>query len=145
VGFWKTARNYFLMGIARHAPSLRFKAWLYRRMGARVDRRACVGLEVTFDIFFAELISIGPDATVGYATTILCHEFLRREWRTGPVRIEKDAVIGANCTILPGVVVGEGATVSAMSLVNRDIPAGEFWGGVPVRPLQPRGAPKDSK
>jgi len=38
-------------------------------------------------------------------------------------------MIGANCTVLPGVKIGEGATVSAMSLVNCDIPAGQTWAG----------------
>jgi acetyltransferase-like isoleucine patch superfamily enzyme len=54
----------------------------------------------------------------------------------GPVVVERRATIGANCTLLPGVVVGEGATVSAMSLVNRDVPPGELWGGVPARRLR---------
>jgi acetyltransferase-like isoleucine patch superfamily enzyme len=74
---------------------------------------------------------------IGLNTTILAHEFLVREWRIGKVVIEKDVTIGANCTILPGVIIGEGAVVSAMSLVNRDIPARSFWGGVPVREIRP--------
>ncbi|MHB8584469.1 MAG: acyltransferase [Thermoplasmatota archaeon] len=141
VGFWKTSRNYVFMGLARHSPSLAAKNWLYRRMGAKVDKHACVGLEVTFDIFFPELITVEEDATIGFATTILCHEFLRDEWRTGEVKIRRGATIGANCTILPGVEIGPGAMVSAMSLVNRDVPAGEFWGGIPARPIDrtPKG------
>ncbi|MCS6773575.1 MAG: hypothetical protein NZ693_05605 [Thermoflexales bacterium] len=85
------------------------------------------------DIFFPQDITIEDDATIGYNTTILAHEFTWRAWRRGPVRICRGATIGANCTILPGVVVGEGAVVSAMSLVNRDVPPGAFVGGVPIR------------
>lgn len=134
-GFFAVAYHYVVMALARVSPSLRAKAWLYRRMGAKVHRDACVGLEVTFDIFLPHRITIEADATVGFATTILCHEFLEREWREGDVVIRRGATIGANCTILPGVEIGEGAVVSAMSLVNRDVPAGEFWGGVPARAL----------
>jgi acetyltransferase-like isoleucine patch superfamily enzyme len=51
------------------------------------------------------------------------------------VVIGRDVVIGANCTILPGVVIGDGATVSAHSLVNHDVAPGSVVGGVPARPL----------
>lgn len=36
--------------------------------------------------------------------------------------IKDEAVIGANSTILPGVVVGKGAMVAAGSVVTRDVP-----------------------
>jgi acetyltransferase-like isoleucine patch superfamily enzyme len=67
---------------------------------------------------------------------------LLNEWRRGPVVIGNNVTIGANCTILPGVVIGDGAVVSAMSLVNRDVPPGARVGGVPIRPLG--GAPEGS-
>ena len=47
--------------------------------------------------------------------------------------IGKNVLIGANTTILPGVKIGDGAIVSAASLVNRDIPPGVFAGGNPVK------------
>lgn len=124
------------MALARVMPSFRAKNFLYRLMGMRVGPHASVGLEATMDIFFPELITIGEDVVVGYATTILCHEFLVREYRTGPVVIEDRVTIGANCTILPGVRIGAGAIVSAHSLVNSDVPAGAFYGGVPARELR---------
>lgn len=145
VGFWKTARNYVLMDLARVTPSLRMKSWLYRRMGARVGRHVSVGLEATFDVFYPELITIEDDVIVGYATTILCHEFTHDDYRLGPVVVRKGATIGANCTILPGVTIGRGATVSAMSLVNRDVPDGAFYGGVPARALQRRATAADAE
>ncbi|HWH08657.1 MAG TPA: acyltransferase [Candidatus Thermoplasmatota archaeon] len=138
-GFLRTSGRYVVIVLCRVLPSFRLKNWMYRTLlRAKVHPHAAVGLEVTFDIFYPHLISIGEDAVVGYNTTILCHEYMADKYRVGPVVIERRATIGANTTLLPGVVVGEGATVSAMSLVNRDIPPGELWGGVPVRRL--RGA-----
>ncbi len=40
----------------------------------------------------------------------------------GPT-IKKGARIGANATILPGVVIGEGAVVGSGAVVNKDVPA----------------------
>ena len=126
---------------ARFSPSFRFKNFLYRLVGVKVGKDASVGLGVMLDIFFPDQIEIGENVVIGYNTTVLGHEFLVREWRIGRVIIEKDVTIGANCTILPGVIIGEGATVSAMSLVNRDIPPHSFWGGVPVREIRPAAGP----
>ncbi|HEY8549371.1 MAG TPA: acyltransferase [Vicinamibacterales bacterium] len=50
----------------------------------------------------------------------------------GPI-IRRGAKIGANCTILPGVVVGENALVGAGSVVVRDVGAGEVVVGNPAR------------
>ena len=50
----------------------------------------------------------------------------------GPV-IRKGAKIGANSTILPGVVVGENALVGAGSVVVRDVPEGAVVVGNPAR------------
>ncbi|MFV9507349.1 MAG: acyltransferase [Oscillochloridaceae bacterium umkhey_bin13] len=138
-GYLRVARNALVIQLARYIPLFRLKNWLYRRLGMQVAPHATVGLMVMFDIFFPEAISLGEDCVIGYNTTILCHEVTRQSWLQGPVVIGRDVTIGANCTILPGVVIGDGATISAMSLVNRDVPPGAFVGGVPIRPLQPRG------
>jgi len=124
------------MRLARGSPSLLLKNWMYRRMGMKVGANVSVGLEVTMDIFFPELIELDDDCIIGYNTTILCHEFMHRTWRTGRVRVGKRATIGANCTLLPGIEVADDALVSAHSLVNRD--ASGFVGGVPARPLERR-------
>jgi acetyltransferase-like isoleucine patch superfamily enzyme len=46
--------------------------------------------------------------------------------------IKKGASIGANCTIKPGVIIGEYAFVGAGSVVTKDIAAYQFWYGVPA-------------
>jgi acetyltransferase-like isoleucine patch superfamily enzyme len=134
-GYLHVARNAALIQFARYVPFLPLKNAIYRRLGMRVGRHTAVGLMVMVDIFFPELISIGQETVIGYNSTILCHEVTRHTWAQGPVTIGNDVTIGANCTILPGVVIGDGATISAMSLVNRDVEPGAFVGGVPIRAL----------
>ncbi len=135
-GYLAVAWNAALIYVARFVPMLALKNVIYRLLGMRVGAHVSVGLMVMFDIFFPQDITLGDNCILGYNTVVLCHEFMRYEWRRGPVWIGRDAMIGANTTILPGVVIGEGATVSAMSLVNRDVPAGALVGGVPIRMLR---------
>lgn len=53
--------------------------------------------------------------------------------QTWEVYIGDEVLIGANSTILPGVTIGDGAIVSAGTLVHKDVPAGSFVGGNPMR------------
>lgn len=61
--------------------------------------------------------------------------------RTGepmvPVIVERGASLGANCTVLPGVRVGEGAMIAAGAVVTQDVPPWHLAVGVPAkfRPL----------
>jgi len=49
--------------------------------------------------------------------------------------VKKGATLGANCTIVCGVTVGEYAFVGAGSVVNRDVPAFALMAGVPARQI----------
>lgn len=78
-------------------------------------------------------ISVGRNTVIGYNTTILAHEYLIKEYRLGEVIIGDEVMIGANTTILPGVEIGDGAVISAGTLVHKDVPPGAFVGGNPMR------------
>ena len=136
--FWRVVFHFVVITIARYLPWLGVKNALYRMLGMQVGRGVAFGLAAMVDIFFPDRIRIGDRSIVGYNTVILTHEFLIDEWRVGTVEIGRDVMIGANCTILPGVRIGDGAVVAAHSLVNRDIPPGAFAGGVPARVLRMR-------
>lgn len=138
VGFLRVVWNTLWIVLARYAPSQRLKRLMYRLVGVRIGKYTSVGFEATMDILFPQDITIGDDVVIGYDTTILCHGYVRHEYQRGKVVIEDDASIGAGCTILPGVTIGRGAVVGAMSLVNRDVPPGEFWGGVPAKRIRER-------
>jgi len=53
----------------------------------------------------------------------------------GPT-IKKGAKIGANSTLLPGVVIGEGAVVGSGAVVTKNVPAGATVVGNPARVLK---------
>ncbi len=127
--------NFMVIWLAKYCPSLGLKRWLYRLIRIRVGKDVSVGLGVTMDIFFPELIEIGDNTVIGYDSLILTHEFLVKEWRKGRVRIGKDVMIGAWSLIMPGVKIGDGAKIASYSLVNRDVKAGEFVGGVPAKKI----------
>jgi galactoside O-acetyltransferase len=50
-----------------------------------------------------------------------------------PVFIGRHAIIGAGSIVLPGVTIGEGVAIGALSLVNRDCKAFGIYIGVPAR------------
>ena len=127
--------NYLFIVLARHSPSLRLKSWLLRRIGVTVGEGVSWGLEATPDVFWPDLITVEDHAIVGYDATILCHEFLQDEYRTGEVVVGERAMIGAGAIVLPGVRIGEGAQVMANSVVTEDVPPGVTVAGVPAEPL----------
>jgi len=57
----------------------------------------------------------------------------RQSLTVAPIHIKKNAWIGANATILPGVTVGENAIVAAGAVVGKDVPDNTIVGGVPAK------------
>ena len=59
-----------------------------------------------------------------------------------PVRsflhVEKYAIIGANAVVFPGVTIGEGCAIGALSLVKSDCEPWTIYAGTPARPIKKR-------
>ena len=125
--------NYFLISLAKVLPSHSLRRALLRLTGMTVGRGVTTGLDAQFDVFFPELIELGENCIIGYGATVLAHEFLIDEYRTGRVKIGSGALIGANATILCGVEIGDGARVGAGAVVTQNVPAGALAVGVPAR------------
>ncbi|MDQ0206718.1 acyltransferase [Alkalicoccobacillus murimartini] len=137
VPFWKVIRNFTVIQLARYTPWLRLKNRLYRHgLGMKIGDETAVALMVMMDIMFPERIKIGRNSVIGYNTTLLAHEYLIKEYRLGDIVIGDEVMIGANTTILPGVTIGDGAIVSACTLVHRDVEPYTFVGGNPMQVIK---------
>lgn len=55
------------------------------------------------------------------------------DWLLEKTLIKRGASIGAGCTVLCGITIGENAMIGAGSVVTKDVPAGELWYGNPAR------------
>ncbi|MFZ1676196.1 MAG: acyltransferase [Saprospiraceae bacterium] len=92
-------------------------------------------------IICTERILIGPNVLIGGGSCIYDTDFhdinypSRKENKAmgGPIEIKEGAFIGGYCHILKGVTVGKGSVVAAGSIVTKDIPDYEVWGGNPAR------------
>jgi galactoside O-acetyltransferase len=54
------------------------------------------------------------------------------------VTIREHAIVGTNVVIFPGVTIGEGAAVSAGTVVRRDLPGWGVYVGEPLRKIAER-------
>jgi chloramphenicol O-acetyltransferase type B len=59
--------------------------------------------------------------------------------------VNDDVWIGTNSIIIAGVSIGKGAIIAAGSVVNKNVPECEIWGGVPAKKLKDRFESKELK
>ena len=89
-------------------------------------------------------INIGNNVMIGGGTCIYDSDFhplnpadrnnkVDNAIATGDIIIEDNAFIGANSTILKGVSIGKNSIIGACSLVVKDIPPNQIWGGNPAK------------
>lgn len=50
-----------------------------------------------------------------------------------PIHVEDNVFIGANTIVLKGVTIGNGAVIGAGSVVTKNVPCREIWGGNPAK------------
>lgn len=133
-------KNHILNMVAQRFPWNKARVQLQRWRGVKIGENVHVGPYVFIDSPFPNYLEIEDGATLsGGFTNILTHnqpkEFFDGcfESYVAKVIIGKNAWICINVTILPGVKIGEGATVAAGSLVNKDVPPLTLYGGVPAK------------
>lgn len=122
-----------------------------------------VSIQPNFNCDNGKNITVGEDFTTNYNVTILdiapvnignycmigpntlittVNHPLSAKGRRGkkaqakPVKIGNDVWIGGNCTILPGVIIGNNVIIGAGAIVTKDVPDNCVVGGVPARKIK---------
>jgi acetyltransferase-like isoleucine patch superfamily enzyme len=84
------------------------------------------------------LITIGDYAILGLDSAIVAHAITSGTIILKEVKVGRSATIGVHAVVMPGADIGEGAVVTAGSVVTMDtrIPPNELWGGIPARKIK---------
>jgi acetyltransferase-like isoleucine patch superfamily enzyme len=75
-------------------------------------------------------VFVGPNASF---TNDKVPRAFNSDWRITKTWVKKGASLGANCTIICGIVIGEYAMVAAGSVVTKDVPPYSLVVGNPAR------------
>jgi acyl-CoA synthetase (AMP-forming)/AMP-acid ligase II/acetyltransferase-like isoleucine patch superfamily enzyme/acyl carrier protein len=133
-------KNRLLQYIALYAPGYKStRVWLHRLRGVSIGQNVSIGLSSLIETAYPRLVFIGNNVTIGMRTLIIAH--LRdstsqaRIRHQHTIRIEDNAYIGPGVIILPNVTIGQGAVVSAGSVVSRSVPAHTLVRGNPAIPI----------
>jgi acetyltransferase-like isoleucine patch superfamily enzyme len=92
-------------------------------------------ISIQTDAYITAYTTIEDDVFIGPRVVTTNDKYMFYGAKLKGPTIKKGARIGANSTILPGVVIGEGAIVGSGSVVTRDVPAGKTVVGNPARAI----------
>jgi acetyltransferase-like isoleucine patch superfamily enzyme len=134
--------NRILQPLAMFAPGgLSVRVLLQRARGVHIGKDVFISYNVVLETGFPHLITIEDGAFIGIGAIVIAHF---QDHLTEPdrgIKIGKRAFIGPGVIILPDVEIGDGAVVTAGSVVTRSVPAMTMVQGNPAVPIARCGVP----
>jgi serine acetyltransferase len=131
--YWKLLTVIYRLGQSAIAWSLPFfmKPLRDAMFGARIGPNVAFG--GTIDDPY--MVTVGASSVLGNASLVSANYVSDDKLVCHPVEIGCRVTVGANCVIMPGVRIGDGAVIMIGSVVmpGTQIPAGERWRGNPAR------------
>lgn len=108
-----------------------------------IGNQIFIGSGVSFDTVYPEKIYIHNHVHITTGVIILTHylDTLRTgvKWLSdGETHIMDGVFIGANSIITKPLTIGENSIIAAGSVVTKNIPPNEIWGGNPAKFIKKR-------
>ncbi|MEV3814338.1 acyltransferase [Aeromonas allosaccharophila] len=85
------------------------------------------------NVYLAEGVFCGPSMV--FTNVYNPRSLIERKDQYLDTQVGKGATLGANCTIVCGVTIGEYAFVGAGAVINKDVPAYALMVGVPAKQI----------
>ena len=132
----------FLKLIFSIVPSLSLRRFILRKCSYHIGKKAYIPSSLKIsdlknrknNIYIGDRVSIGPNVTLITDSSPNNSKLIKLfPMQSSNIKIEDDAWIGANVTILPGVTIGKCSIVGAGSIVNKNIPSYSIAFGVPAK------------
>jgi acetyltransferase-like isoleucine patch superfamily enzyme len=137
-GAWKR----MLALLALYGPganSLRIR--LHRMRGVTIGQGGFIGMDVLIETSHPEMVAIGNGVDLGARTMIIAHQQGETQREGITVRIGNDVFVGPGSILLPHVTIGDGAVVSAGSVVTKSVPPLTMVRGNPAEVVARCGIP----
>jgi putative colanic acid biosynthesis acetyltransferase WcaF len=145
-------------------PAHAWRAFLLRLFGAKLGRGVHIypsariwapwnlrcadeaGIGDRAIIYSQAEISVGRRAVISQGVHLCAgtHDFEKPGFPlvARPISVGDEAWLAAECFVMPGVTIGEGAVVGARSVVTADVPPWKVCAGHPCRPIRDRLRPQ---
>ncbi len=138
--FWGGLRNRLFQCIALYIPGNKTsRIWLHRKRGVSIGRNVSIGTSALIETAYPRLVSIGDNVTIGMRAIIIAHfrdsTAQSRMLDRPTVRLEDNVYLGPGVIVLPNVTIGNGAVVSAGSVVTHSVPPKTLVQGNPAKPV----------
>ncbi len=140
--------SWFVRGAFNHLLSLiisyltgwpRARNKLFRFMGMKIGNNCHISEKSHPDPLLPDLIEFEDGSGCGIGVKLLTHDVMNLDHASfgfGPIKVSKNARIGAYSVIMPGVTIGEGSIIGVNSLVTNDIPPYSIAVGTPAKVIR---------